>query len=267
MKTLVVLPLLAVTSAVYAQKSGDWKPSAVKPITMAKNLDSHLFSLKNALGRCYYRSEMVNGKGSAILEMKIRNKSMFRIDMVRNDPKSENPFESQLLIGNKGQLYLLSKSLGLKKLAMGVDPGFGSSQGLVKAWPLHMQQLAFLPYITGKGIYTPLIQGLLRGEGGYSIRMDERSLQAQGHNYPQLRIFASRPPAVAKKLGQSSIEIVVDAITWLPLQIRVIERHPNQPQSLVEWTTSWKGPEYYDDKIFGTPSYQKIPIPGVKKGA
>lgn len=264
MKTFVVLPLLAVTSAVYAQKSGDWHPATTPPVVFGKNVDAALFRLKDAWGRGLYRSEGKIGRGTAVLEMRVRNRSVFNIELVRYNPKATDPFQSQTLIGNKGKFYLLSKEKGFQKLAAGSDPGFGSSQGMVKAWPLHLQQLVWQSYVTGKGVFGPLMQGLVRGDGGYTIRMDQRTLQAEGRSYPQMRIFASRRPALVKKLGESSIEIVVDAQMWLPLQIRVIERLPNQPKSLYEWTTSWKGPQKFEDKYFATPTYQKITLPTAK---
>jgi len=254
MKPLVLLSLVALASAVYAQKPSDWKRSAIAPGAFAKNLDTKILQLKDAYGTGQYIYDLPIGKIEANLTMKIRNSKAFRINTLALNADLRSPFYALTVARNgKGITLWNSTTSKVSSLQYGQDPGFGAKNGVLNAWQTHFQQLIFQSYITGKGTFQALVADLAKPGSGFTTRIDERTLSSNGHKFPQVRLFATLSPAMAKKFGAASIEIVTDSRMWIPLQIRVIQETKQKARKLFQWTMSWEGPRKFKDSEFVVP--------------
>lgn len=251
----VFLPLLLLSSFASAQKPSDWRKAGTAPAVFAKNVDGALLKIKNAHCKARYSIEAHPlGKGGANSELMIRDNKTFRIKTVRVDRTASNPIVTYTLIGNKGRVYALEGQVGYKELKAGADPGFlKPSNSYLKAWAEGFPRIAFQGFVTGKGPFQGLVNELLKPSSGYTVSVDKRVMQGGGRSIPQARILAVRKPAVAKKLGTSTIEIIVDTDLWLPLQIRVREEKSKKVNGFYEWTGAWNGPARFDDVNFKLP--------------
>ncbi|MBC8066226.1 MAG: hypothetical protein H7Y17_15450 [Chlorobia bacterium] len=255
MKAFFFLPLLALPSAVIAQKPSDWRRTNVKPAEFAKKVDLALLNLKDALGEATYNCLYPNGdRAQASFVNRIRDRKTFRVEFVKVADDKQNPVSNQTIIARSGQFTLLSVSTGFKPLASGKNPGLiPASMSTVSAWPRHFQQAMFSSYITGQGSFSSLVDGLTKGDGGYTIRMESRVMQGTRGQIPQMRLLAIRKGAAVKKFGPSTIEIVADTLRWLPMQVRVIQANLKKQGSFYDWNSSWKGGLRFDNKWFTTP--------------
>jgi hypothetical protein len=241
---------------VLAQKPSDWRKSTLAPLDFAKRVDGGLLNLKGALGEAVLTARFFDGaQGRAKLVNRIRDRKTFRVEFVRIDSKASDPFLGQVMVGKAGRVHLVTSTIGPKLLPAGANPKFQPANlSVVQAYPQHFTQLMFEPYVTGKSRYLPFVQALLKGDGGYSVKMESRTMQGGGVTIPQVRLFATRTPAAAKKLGGSTIEIVTDTTMWLPLQIRVTQTDLRGRNARYDWVSLWKGPYRFEDKWFKTPS-------------
>ena len=255
MKALFYLPLLALPSATLAQKPSDWRRANVKPAEFAKKVDSALFDLKDALGEAKYSCLYPNGdRAQATFVNRIRDRKTFRVEFVKIADDKQNPVSNQTIIASSGRFTLLSAVTGFKPLASGKNPGLiPASLSTVSAWPRHFQQAMFSSYITGQGSFSSLVNGLVKGDGGYTVRMETRVMQGTRGKIPQMRLFAIRTGPALKRLGPSTIEIVSDTLRWLPMQVRVIQTNLKKQNSFYDWNSSWKGGLRFDNKWFTAP--------------
>lgn len=256
MKAHFYLPLLVLPSAAFAQKPSDWRRTSVKPAEFAKRVDSALFNLRDALGEATYNCLYPNGdRAQATFVNRIRDRKTFRVEFVKIADDKQNPVSNQTIIANAGRFTLLSAVTGFKPLVSGKNPGLiPASLSTVSAWPRHFQQAMFSSYITGQGSFSSLVNGLAKGDGGYTIRMETRVMQGTRGQIPQMRLLAIRKGVALKKFGPSSIEIVADTLRWLPMQVRVIQANLKKQGSFYDWNSSWKGGLRFDNKWFTTPA-------------
>ncbi len=218
-------------------------------------MDTALLNLKDAVGEASYTCIFFDtSMGQAQLAYRIRDRKTFRVEMVKIAEGTTYPMSNQTIIGNNGKLTMLSQTTGFKPIKPGVDPKFVPSNiSAVSAWPKHFQQSMFQSYITGKGAFVPLVQGLLKGDGGFEVRMETRTMMGNGRSVPQIRLFATRTAAAAKKLGAATIEIIAASNMWIPLQVRVDLTNLKGQKAKYDWSCIWKGPFRHDNKWFTLP--------------
>lgn len=256
LKSLLFVPALLFPSLTVAQlKPSDWRKTNVTPAQFAKQMDQAILNVKGAYGEATYEALSQNkDMAKASLYYRIRDRKTFRLDMVALALSKKDPFSSQSLVGNGGKVGLISGITGYKPLVAGADPKLVPTNiGPVTAWPKHFQQVMFQSYITGKGGFGPFVQGLMKGEGGYSVKMESRIMVGGGRTIPQIRLFATRTAAAAKKLGPSTIEIIAASNMWLPLQIRLIHTNLKGQKGAYDWTCLWRGPVRHDNQWFILP--------------
>lgn len=225
------------------------------PAAFAKQMDQAILNVKGAYGEATYEALSFNkDMAKASLYYRIRDRKTFRLDMVALALSKKDPFSSQSLVGNNGKVGLISGITGFKPLVAGANPKLVPTNiSPVAAWPKHFQQVMFQSYVTGKGGLGPFVQGLTKGEGGYSVSMESRVMIGGGRTIPQVRLFAKRTAAAAKKLGPSTIEIIAASNMWLPLQVRIIENNLKGQRRAFDWTCLWRGPVRHDNQWFILP--------------
>lgn len=256
LKSLLFVPALLFPCLTIAQvKPSDWRKTSLTPAQFAKQMDQAILNVKGAYGEATYETiSFARDMGKAFLFYRVRDKKTFRVDMVAHAISKKDPFSSQSLVGNNGKVGLISGINGFRPLLLGVDPKLVPTNiSPVSAWPKHFQQSIFQSYVTGKGGFGPFVQGLLKGDGGYTLKMESRTMIGGNQTVPQVRLFANRTPAAAKKLGSSSIEIIAASKMMLPLQIRVIEVNLKGQRRAFDWTCLWRGPVRHDNQWFVLP--------------
>lgn len=253
---LILFTAVALSPAPHGQGPSDWRKSSITPQAFAKNIDTHLFNLKDAYGKGEYFCQVPWSKEAraiATIEARIRDRKTFRIDSIKVKPNARDAFVGKTLIGNRGRLAIWDTTYGdFLFLSPGKDPGFGARDGMLQGWVMGMQQIIFQSYFTGKGVFQRLIAELTRPGSGYTVLVHERTIQGDGQRIPQIRIYAARTPAFAKKYGKTTFEIVSDSRLWIPLQSRVTEAWKGA-SSLYEWTMNWNGPEKFPESYYQLP--------------
>jgi hypothetical protein len=254
-RVLPVLSLVVLSACAFPQKPSDWRKTSLSPLEFANRIDKGLYSLKGALGQATFRAKFFDGgNGNGRLVNRIRDRKNFRVEFVRIDAKARDPFVGQIMVSTNGSINLVTSTVGTKPLVSGQNPGFVSTAANpVQVFPEHFTQLMFEHYVTGKSRFAPFVSSLLKGDGGYSVKMESRTMQSGGRSLPQVRLFASRTAVAAKKLGPATIEIVTDTNMWLPLQIRVNMTNLKKQNAQFDWQSMWSGPFRFDDKWFKKP--------------
>lgn len=258
-RVLLVSCALLMPLAASAQKPSDWRKTGMKPVDFAKRIDSAIFNLKGALGEGTFHAIMFDGgSGRAKFKNRIRDRKNYRVEFVRLDPKAKNIFSGQIVYSRNGIASLVTAGENPRPLAPGKPLGFvPNALSPVQAFPQYFQQLFFEPYVSGRSNFGPFVQGLLKGDGGYTVKMESRTMQGGGRVIPQVRLFATRTPSAAKKYGEATIEIVTDAGMFLPLQIRALMTDAKGRNARFEWQSMWSGPFRFDDKWFKVPAKQQ----------
>lgn len=254
LKPILLLPLVALPGLSMAQKPSDWRKTNVAPLDFARKMDIALLGVKDAMGEATYTCILADGsKGQANLAYRIRDKKTYRVEMVKHAGGNADPFSSQTVISNNGKSILMSRSTGFKPInAVSGRNLVPQNVASVGVWPRHFQQTVFLSFLTGKGGFTPFVQTLMKDKG-YTIRMDSRTMAGNGRTVPQVRLFASRTPAAAKKFGQHTIEIIASSQMWIPLQVHVEQKDLKGKRAFYDWTCLWKGPIKHENKWFVLP--------------
>lgn len=218
-------------------------------------MDQAILKVTGAYGEATYEAISFNkDMAKASLYYRVKDRKTFRVDMVALADSKKDPFSSQSLVGNNGKVGLISGITGFKPIVAGANPKLVPTNiSPVAAWPKHFQQVMFQSYVTGKGGFGPFVQALVKGDGGYSVKMESRIMMGGGRTIPQVRLFATRTPGAAKKLGTSTIEIIAASNMMLPLQVRIIEINTKGQRRAFEWTCLWRGPVRHDNKWFVLP--------------
>ena len=253
-KIPITFALVCLAVVCVAQKPSDWRRSKESALAVASKMDAALFGVKNAEAKGFFVCSYEGNRGQALIDQKIRDRKNFRLSLIRIDHSIKNPFSNPQLIANKGEVYYFSAVTGAKKLPVGKDPNILTGSGdLISRWPKNFVQVILQSFVTGKGAGAQLVKELMSPKSGYDVTVETRTMQSGERKFPQARIIAVRKPSLAKKLGKSQFEIVVDKTMWLPLQVRVVETKPKVGTSTFEWTTAWKGGVAFDSKTFVVP--------------
>ncbi|MBN9502699.1 MAG: hypothetical protein J0H02_13055 [Armatimonadetes bacterium] len=254
MRSLLLTPVLALCVVAPAQKQSDWKKSSSKALDVAKKVDQALYNLKNAEGKVKFHLETAKGRGNADQLVRIRDRKTFRIESVRVDYKSINPFTTEFVVSNNGVAHSFTALKGVVKVPAGGNwGGWNLGTGLVRTWEFAFGELIFHSYLSGKGMFQAVVSQLLKGTDGYDVRVEERTMQNGGKLFPQRRILAIRKPALAKKFGAATIEMAFDATMWLPLQVQMTKTPLKGVRTVYSWTCIWSGPKRFENKYFLPP--------------
>jgi hypothetical protein len=263
--------LLATASATgLSQKSSDWVPSKTKAIDIAVRADRAILGLKDTYGEAIFNCDFKPGKGQVTLYNRIRDRKNFRVELARVLDNVRDPLSTQSFLGYNGKYAYFSRETSYRQIPAGKDASLLVTQkGLVQAWPRQFSQLMFTTLITGKGAFTDYVKALQSPASGFQVEVDSRVMQGNNRTFKQSRILAIRTPAVAKKLGAQSIELVFDDLRGVPLQIRSTERNLKGVRSNFQWTCWWKGPMRFKDDYFKIPAGARLtqsgPTPGTPR--
>lgn len=231
-----------------APQTRDWKSAEkMTPKLLAQKVGEAMKNLKNTYGEATTIIETPEGNGTVKSRIQVVDAKHYQIEfpVIERIPKSGE-------VRSDGKLRLIRSGSGLEpqKPATWVDPKSNrSGTELATTFSKEFPRSMFYGLTDGKDAWKSIGESWSNG-GNNSVRIEERTMEAQGRKFRHYRLYVSRTPAAEKKLGKMTMEIVIDAERYLPVTVRMNEAAPGGKAFKVNWSTGWRFNEKIDPSNF-----------------
>lgn len=216
-----------------------WKASGMAPKDLAQKVNGAIAGLTDTLctARVFMKTPAGQARAGAI--HKIQDSQHFRLDYF--SPKG---------LPDNARGFILADGVRKRQITLGSDPkivpidkplpdsGIKPAE-VLQRWPQDFSRMMMLSLTDKVDPWSPLIQSLAKGEGGFKTTIEQRSLQYKGRTVNSYRVFAKRSDAMAKKLGACELEMVIDARRFLPVTIRVKSQDKSGRDWDQQWSAAW----------------------------
>lgn len=219
--------------------------TAVDAVEIARKMDAALRGAKNALVDTKTTFDIagvgkLDGKG----KVKVRDASTFLVEYYL--PETEGNINR--VVSSKNARATLYKS---KWKSGGPEP-FGdpvNDPDVVTSFEDQFMERIFGTLTTGEDSWTPLVEAWSKGQAGYDLQVEKKSMKVNGNDRPFYRFIAQR-----KKDGEATVEVRVDGVRYFPVSIKVLRTDKNGEKSQIRWNAEWKFGGSFSDKEFPVPT-------------
>lgn len=216
----------------------NWSATQVKALDVAKKTAAAIAGMRNTYGESVTHMTTPEGNATVMLYYKIQDAKNFRVDFVI--PKSI-PARGAVLADGRGK-----RALGEKKMGPSMPLSFASEESklsdaqVVRRWPLEFSRLMFTGFTDSKDSFVRMIRALARGEGGFKLTFEERTMPLRGSTVRNYRFYAVRSREAMKKYGPCEFEVVVDGTRFLPVTVRVDSKDASGKPWKQQWSGGWR---------------------------
>ncbi len=223
-----------------------WTDESVDGVEIARKMDAALRGAKNALVETKTTFDIAGvGQLDGKAQIKVRDASTFMVEYYL--PETEAHINR--VVSNKSGRATLQKSNwkagGPKPLANPV-----TDASAVTSFEDQFMERIFATYTTGQDAWEPIVEAWSKGQAGYDLEVEKKSMKVNGKDRPFYRFLAQR-----KSDGKATIEVRVDGIRYFPVSIRVLRTEKNGEESQIRWNAEWKFGGSFSDKDFPIPIY------------
>ncbi|MBI5708552.1 MAG: hypothetical protein HZC36_16325 [Armatimonadetes bacterium] len=230
--------------------SKGWKPSAMAPKELARKVSGAIASLTDTqcTARVFIKTPAGQARAGAI--HKIQDGKHFRLDYFNPKGLPENARGFILANGTQKRQITLKGDPKVVELNRPFADSKLKPSEIVQRWPLDFSRIMLLSLTDNVDPWSPLIEGLAKGEGGYKTSIEQRTMQYQGRTVNSYRVLAKRTDSQAKKLGACELEMVIDARRFLPVTIRVKSKDKAGKDWDQQWSAIWDFKKKFVKKDF-----------------
>jgi hypothetical protein len=204
-------------------------------------------------GKYKMLAQTSEGRGIYEGEFRFQQRNVFKVNWVHIQA---DPRNGTLLSNGKTRQSFFDGKLGPSVDASRSFAGATTDPAqLVARFSNEFPRFLFQGATDGKDPWVPLLTAWSKGAGGYKVFIQERNITYQGRKFRNFRIKADRTVAGAKKLGKSSIEIIIDGNFFLPVTVREIREDLDKRQWVIQWAGSYNFNQKFkpdDFKMTGT---------------
>jgi hypothetical protein len=235
-----------------------WHKSPLSAQQIASKVAAATSGMHNTSGHNFVLVETPEGHGEYEGTLSVQDQKRFKIDYVavqRMPQKSvvvANGTKKMVKVGDK---WIPPVSIG-KPLPVAST----STQGMMQTWDADFSRLIYQGLTDRADPWVPLVSQWSKGADGYKLATEERIIQSNGKKVVDYRLKAVRSPQAAKKLGESSYEIVIDGKRFLPVTIREVRKDPKGQQWKVQWMGGYSFNKSFAQSEFEAP-YNMKPTP------
>jgi hypothetical protein len=239
------------------EKSRDWVASSMSAEELASKIGKAMMSMRDTSGKLYTLVETPQGQGGFNHELKIKDNHTYHIDFI---VPQDRPLDSAMVANGQYRMaHIGSKWIGPVPANAPLPGTQASPTQLAKLWGQDFTRMIFQGLTDARDPWKPVVSAWLKGAGGYSVKVEERHIPYQGHDFFDYRLLAERNPEQAKKLGKSSIEIVVDGYRYIPVTIRSVETDKKGGNWKTMWTSHYKFKQKFTAADFVAPYNRELP--------
>lgn len=211
---------------------GNWMPSKMSPLQLASKVERKMAGLTAVGGFYEMRAKWVLGTVNPFHgKIEIKNPTTYRIEYLGIGTEEHNGAATCAIIAD-GKRF--------------VDEGI---QGTTKPVPFAKRKLLpakLMPEIglrfdkwllasIGGGLrpLTALVKEVNQTGSAYTLKCEEIHGEAKGKKTLNYRFRIERKPKLAKTVGVFFAEFDIDGRYWLPIMVRVTDRHVAKPSTSI----------------------------------
>jgi len=215
-----------------------WGPTKITLAELGGNIAASMKGLRNTSLETTTLARTDEGEGQYMGDTQIKDNKAFKVDyvVVGTIPTTASDISDGVRrMIRLGETY--SKPMPAGKP---LDVVNRSSAELANRWIQDFGRMAFQGLTDGKDAWKPVFTEWSKGTGGFKPVVEERSSLYKNQLILNYRVRAERTGAAAKKLGQCTIEIVIDGKHFVPVTMRVERTDLKGKKWLTQWSAHWK---------------------------
>jgi len=216
----------------------DWKASTLSLTELTARVARMTSQPKGVYGFYQMLAQTSEGRGVYTGEMKFQQPNIFKVNWVLIKPDPLNG--TYVANGKTRQLFFDGQLRPPTAVSKPFSSATTDPAQLVSRFSNEFPRFLFQGATDGKDAWTPLINAWSKGAGGYKLTLQERSMVFQNRTFRSFRIKLVRNATAAKKLGESTVEIIFDGVRYLPITVREIRRDLNKKPWVVQWSGNYK---------------------------
>jgi hypothetical protein len=228
--------------------TASWIKTSLTVGEIATKVGQTLLTLENAYGDGRVGIKTPAGSGVVVTEYYFGTGKQIRCSFV---VPNEVPTAGSVISNGDQKIVVSSSGTKGPMPASESDPVSDTVKGSILAnWPRHFSRALVMGRTDGWDPWKPFADQLADAKSEFHTTVEERTSEFRGHKILNYRILATRKPEFAKKHGKTEIEIVVDALHWLPVTINTRVTEPNGATWNQAWTTRWKFRQDHEPRVF-----------------
>ncbi|AIE86304.1 hypothetical protein [Fimbriimonas ginsengisoli] len=244
-------------SAQQAAAAAPWKPSSLSPVTLARQADASMASMKNIFGQIK-TAIIFDGSGTNRGWVKVKDSKTFNINFPdAHYPRNgaDVPFSGVNLVANGKTLQYAGSGKGSKRLQMPLSAFAFNKAKKVADWVTGFPRY-ILGGIRGEAPLSSLVSLARRPGSGFTTSVSERTVKYGKYNLKQYQLLILRTPAQAKKIGPVRIELNIDGARKLPVSAQIGAQEAGHKPLAMAWIPVWR-PKIFEASEFVVPKLHK----------
>ena len=228
-----------------------WRSTKMGISELSSKLASATKGLRNTKAQTLLLARTSEGEGEYKGEISVKDATRYRIDYVVIEGRPISATD----VSDGVRRMIRYDTKWSKPMVAGKPLPVAKRTGkeLAAQWPLDFTRIAFQGITDSTDAWQPILAAWAKGAEGFKTVVEERQMIYKGQMILNYRVRAERSPELAKKLGPSTVEIVVDGKHFLPVTIRVERQDVHGKKWLAQWSARWKFQQTLDPKTFNTP--------------
>lgn len=222
---------------------GVWNKDAMKASELAKKMSDSMSKLSRTVVESKYDVKTPEGVGTYNLLAQLGEPGHYKIQMLTSEKipntgqiVSNGVRKFRMSMGGKGQLKPANVPFEDAKL---------NPKETAVDFSKRASRMIYAGITDGSHPWAQLFSAVGDPKSGYETTVERRVTEYRGQNVASYRVVAKRKPEIAKSLGVSQIEIVIDGTRWLPVTIRAY----NVDAKGGEWRTDWTAMYKFNQEI------------------
>jgi len=216
-----------------------WQRSRLSALDLGTKLDRAGKELKSAYGEATFWVQNQEMQGHNTAKIRVVDGADYEIEY----QMPADPVVTEIVVAGHGKRMMLPNK-GAWKLVSAVVP---PRNRLLAEWESSFPRAMF-GNLSGEAVWSPVLQDLLAGKGGYRAVLEEKSMTVNGRSVLFYRVLAERPGAKS-----SRIEMRFDGTRFVPLTIKVNRTPAGKKPELVQWNARWAFGQPLPKRQYTTP--------------
>lgn len=225
-----------------------WSKSELSAAELGAKLDKAIAALKDASADANITVENEELQGQLRLNIDVANPETYKVEYVL----VSNPQETHFAVANGKKRSRFEKSVWAAPKPAASQGEAVDGRKLLSTWADRFPNDALRSLTDRQPTWGPLLQALERGELGFKMIVETKTMPVAGQPRPFYRVLAERPGAEPLRF-----EMRFDGTRFVPLTLRSNRERPGGRPDKAQWTAGWKFGQKVDPSKFEVPGEPK----------
>lgn len=221
-----------------------WSKAELSASELGAKLDEAIATLKDATADASISIENEELKGQLQLNIDVANPETYKIEYVL----VTRPEETQVAVANGKKRSRLESSVWSAPKPVASAGEAIDGRKLLSTWADQFPSHAMRSLTDRQPTWRPLLEALERGELGFRMVVETKTMPVGGQPRPFFRVLAERPGT-----EQLRFEMRFDGTRFVPLTLRANRDRGPGASSKAQWTAGWKFGQKVDTREFEVP--------------